>query len=107
MIRADRMVFAGSLTDAVGSAAPLEPRVAADLAALPGVAGTFGVRYRGPEFNGTKVFLTALDAREYLALTNPRLPGGLTAFAQLSLLPGSDGTVVSDNFARRHKCRRR
>ena len=101
VIRADRMVFAGSLTDAMGSAAPLEPRVAAEVAALPGVEGTFGVRYRSPEFNGTRIFLTALDARDYMALTNPRLPAGVTAYRPLALLPGSDGTVVSENFARR------
>lgn len=103
VIRADRMVFAGSLTDAVGSAAPLEPRVVGELAARPGVQGTFGIRYGGPEFNGTKVFLTALDVSDYLRLTASRLPHGLAAFSTLSLLVGSDGTVVSDNFARRHK----
>jgi putative ABC transport system permease protein len=103
VIQADRMVFTGSLTDVYGAQTPLEPRVAAELAALPGVQGTFGVRYRSPEFNDTKVFLTALDAREYLDLTGPRLPGGLTSYRQLELLPGSDGAVISENFARRHR----
>jgi putative ABC transport system permease protein len=99
------MVFSGSLSEAVASAAPLDSRVPRELALLPGVEGVFGVRYRTPDYNGTKVFLTALDAAEYVRLTAPRLSGGLKAYAEIGRLAGADGAVVSENFARRHAVR--
>jgi putative ABC transport system permease protein len=103
IIQADRMVFSGSLSEAIASAAPVDARVPRELALLPGVEGVFGVRYRTPDYNGTKIFLTALDAGEYVRLTGPRLADGLQAYANIGQLAGSDGTVVSENFARRHR----
>ena len=105
VVRADLYLTAGTLVESAGSHAPLGPEYTAELAKLPGVAGVVAVRYARPEFNGTVVFVAALDADTYADLTGPRLPGGLKALSQLRRLPGGDRALVSDNFVLRHGVR--
>jgi putative ABC transport system permease protein len=102
VVQADRFVAAGMLAESASSHAPMGPEVAGELARLPGVAGVVGVRYVRPEYNGTVVFVAALDADAYADLSAPRVPGGLKALGELRKLAGGDRVLVSDNFAVRH-----
>ena len=105
VIVADRYVFAGNLTEATSSQAPMEANILKDLAALPGVQGVSGLRYVRPEYNGTIVFMTAIDARAYADLAGPRAPDNLRGLQLLRELPGRNAVLVSDNFAYKHGVR--
>jgi putative ABC transport system permease protein len=60
------------------------------------------IRYSRPEFNGTVVYLIAVDAVEYATATRERVPTGLPDLEKFLALPGTDDVLVSENFARRH-----
>ena len=60
------------------------------------------IRYSRPEYNGTIVYLIAMDAVEYARATRDRVPTGLPDLEKFLALPGTDDVLVSENFARRH-----
>jgi putative ABC transport system permease protein len=112
VVQADHFVYSGNMTAANSSNSPMSPTVAHDLKRLPGVEDVMTIRYARPEFNGTMVYLVALDVRTYAAATGPRVPAGaidLDRFPQLE-----DGhpdhvrankVLVSENFLVRHAVR--
>ena len=103
VIRAEKLVFAADITQATSSQAPLEPAVVAELRQVPGVDGVVGFRYVRPEYHGTVVFLTALDAEVYARETAIRAGRGADAFRPAASLAGKRGCIVSDNFLRKHR----
>ena len=105
VIQADRFVFSGSLTEATSSQTPMESPVVRDLASLPGVAGVTGIRYVRPEYNGTIVYMTAIDAASYADHTTGRLSAGAQGLDKLRELPGRNVVMVSENFAYKHAVR--
>ncbi len=105
VIQADRYVFAGNLTEATSSQAPMEPQVERELARLPGVEGVSGIRYVRPEYNGTVVFLIAIDGAAYAEHTGRRRPTNHAGLDKLKALRGGRAVLVSDNFALKHGVR--
>jgi putative ABC transport system permease protein len=105
VIQADRYVFAGNLTEATSSQTPMEPHLMRELARLTGVEGVTGLRYVRPEYNGTVVFLIAIDAVAYAEHTGRRRPTDLAGLEKLRQLDAGDSVLVSDNFALKHGIR--
>ena len=71
---------------------------------MPGVESAAGVRYMRPEYNGTVLFLTAIDVDQFVGPSQARGAGRAAANStQFRELAGPDGVLVSDNFARRHE----
>lgn len=104
VIQADRFVFAGNLTEATSSQSPLPSEAVRELSRLPGVEGAVGIRYCRAAFNGTTVFVIAVDANAYAEHTAPRMPSaGHRRHNLMQQLPGSNRVLVSENFAVRHK----
>ncbi|HEY1187540.1 MAG TPA: ABC transporter permease, partial [Gemmata sp.] len=110
VVQADHFVFSGNMTAANSSNSPMSASVARDLKALPGVENVMTIRYYRPEFNGTIVYLVALDASTYAettALRAPELAPELKPFPELADdHPGHVGVnkvLVSENFVARHK----
>jgi putative ABC transport system permease protein len=103
VVQADHFVFSGSMTTANSSNSPMAASVARDIRALPGVDRVMTIRYARPEFNGTIVYLIALDATDYARATRARVPGGLPDLEKFLSLPGTDDVLVSENFAARHR----
>ena len=101
-IQADRFIFSGNLAEAIGSQNPLDPQILKDLAKLPGVEGVAGLRYVRPDFNGTIIFLTAIDAVAYVEGTAKRIPQNAERLEKLKALSKGNVIVISDNFALRH-----
>ena len=104
-VLADEYVFAGNMAEATSSATPMDPGIARELGRLPGVERVTGLRYVRPEFNGTIVFMMAIDAGPFADAVQPRgadRPADLDKFRGLA---GRDAVVVSDNFARKHNVR--
>jgi putative ABC transport system permease protein len=102
VVQAEHFVFSGNMTSATSSNSPMGPNVARDLRALPGVDRVMTIRYARPEYNGTIVFLIAVDTAEYARGTRERVPDGLPDLEKFLALPGTDDVLVSDNFALRH-----
>ncbi|OWK38273.1 ABC transporter permease protein [Fimbriiglobus ruber] len=102
VIQADRFVFAGNLTEAASSQTPMDSHVREELARLPGVEGVVGIRYIRPEYNGTVVFMVAIDALSYAEETVKRVPGNKEGLAKLHALPRGNVILVSENFALKH-----
>ena len=102
VIQADLFVFGGSLTEATSSQTPMLREDIEGLRKLPGVAGVTGIRYVRPEFNGTIVFLTALDAQIYAEQTSLKAGDDLEGLTKVRKLTGDRDIIVSDNFALRH-----
>jgi putative ABC transport system permease protein len=102
VVQADHFVFAGNMTSANSSNSPMSATVARDLASLPTVERVMSIRYSRPEFNGTVVYLIALDAEAYVKATRARVPSGLPDLERFLELPGTNDILVSHNFARRH-----
>ncbi|MBN9119793.1 MAG: FtsX-like permease family protein [Planctomycetes bacterium] len=102
VVQADHFVFSGNMTSANSSNSPMAATVARDLRALPGVDRVMTIRYSRPEYNGTVVYLVALDAIEYARATRARVPRGLPDLEKFLDLPDTDDILVSDNFAARH-----
>ena len=102
VVVADQFVFAGNMTSANSSNSPMSVADANQLRALPAVERVMTIRYSRPEFNGTVVYLIALDAEAYARATRARVPTGLPDVEKFLDLPGTDDVLVSENFARRH-----
>jgi len=102
VVQADHFVFSGNMTSANSSNSPMSEVVARDLRALPDVDRVMTIRYARPEFNGTIVYLIAVDAVEYAKATRARQPSGLPDLEKFLALPGSNDVLVSENFTRRH-----
>jgi putative ABC transport system permease protein len=102
VVQADHFVFSGNMTSANSSNSPMADTVTRDLEALPGVERVMAIRYSRPEFNGTIVYLIALDAEAYVKATRARVPVGLEGMERFLDLPGTNDVLVSENFARRH-----
>lgn len=102
VVQADHFVFAGNMTSANSSNSPMSDGVARELAALPPVERVMTIRYSRPEFNGTVIYLIALDAEAYARATRARVPTGLPDLEKFLDLPGTNDVLVSENFARRH-----
>src|SRR5262249_45095987 len=62
VVSADLIIICGD-PNSNSSMLPMQPEVASELRALPGVEATMAVRYAQREFNGRQVFITALDAQ--------------------------------------------
>ena len=105
VVQADHFVFAGNMTTANSSNSPIADGVARDLAALPAVERVMSIRYSRPEYNGTVVYMIALDAESYVRATRARVPSGMPGLEQFLDLPGTNDVLVSENFARRHNVR--
>lgn len=102
VVQADVLVFSGDMTTANSSFSPMEENVAREIEKLPGVDRVMSLRYSRPEFNGTIVYMIALDAEAYARATRSRLPTGIPGLEQFLDLPGTDDVLVSDNFIVRH-----
>ena len=102
VIQADQFVFGGSLTEATSSQTPMQREDVEGLRKLPGVAGVAGLRYVRPEFNGTVIFLTALDAQVYAEQTSLKAGDELEGLTKVRKLTGPRDVIVSDNFILRH-----
>lgn len=102
VVQAEHFVFSGTMTSASSSNSPMTAGVARDLRALPGVDRVMTVRYSRPEYNGTIVYLVAVDAADYAGATRARVPEGLPDLEKFQALPGTDDILISDNFAARH-----
>lgn len=102
VVVADQFVFAGNMTSANSSNSPMAEADVKALRALPAVERVMTIRYSRPEFNGTVVYLIALDAEAYARATRARVPNGLPDVEKFLDLPGTDDVLVSDNFALRH-----
>ncbi|MDB5307482.1 MAG: macB 1 [Gemmataceae bacterium] len=102
VVQADYFVLAGNMTTANSSNSPMAAAVVRDLKALPAVEQVMAIRYSRPEFNGTVVYLIALDAEAYTRATRARVPAGLPDLERFLELPGTNDVLVSENFARRH-----
>ncbi len=103
IIQADQLLAAGDITEAISSQCPCDPEVIRQLKALPGVDAVAGIRYVRPEYNGTFVFMTAIDMDQFVDPSQARGPNGLPQLDKLRKLPNRDGVVISDNFAVWHK----
>ena len=103
IIQADQLLAAGGITEAIGSQCPCDPEVIRELKTVPGVQAVAGIRYVRPDFNGTTVFMTAIDMDQFIDPSQARGPNGLPQLDKLRKLPNRDGVVISDNFAVWHK----
>src|SRR5262249_9804241 len=90
VVQADHFVFSGNMTAANSSNSPMAESVARELRALPGVDRVMTIRYARPEYNGTIVYLIAVDAVDYARATRARVPHGLPDLKKLLDLPGTD-----------------
>jgi putative ABC transport system permease protein len=112
VVQADHFVFSGNMTAANSSNSPMAPTVAGDLKALPGVADVMAIRYARPEFNGTVVYVVALDAATYAQTTGARVSAAAVDFDRFPQLDDNDPgnarankVLVSENFLARHATR--
>lgn len=103
VVQADHFVFSGNMTASTSSNSPMGSAVARDLAAMPEVDHVMSIRYYRPEYNGTVIYLIALDATEYARATRERVPHGLPDLEKFLSLPGTDDILVSENFLARHR----
>ena len=103
IIQADQLLAAGDVSDAIASQGPCDPEVLRELKSVEGVQSVAGIRYVRPEYNGTYVFLTAIDMDAFIDPSQARADNGLPQLDKLRKLPNRDGVVISDNFAVRHK----
>jgi putative ABC transport system permease protein len=102
VIQADQFVLAGSMTTTTSSNSPMPGSIPAELKKLPSVEQTVGIRYARPDFNGTVVYLIAIDAEQYSTATRGRSPTGMPDLERFRELPGTNNVLVSHNFAVRH-----
>lgn len=102
VVQADHFIFSGNMTAANSSNSPMADSVAREIRALPAVDRVMTIRYSRPEYNGTIVYLIALDAVEYTRATRDRVPTGLPDLEKFLSLPNTNDVLVSENFLRRH-----
>ncbi|MDY3562552.1 ABC transporter permease [Gemmata sp. JC673] len=110
VVQADHFVFNGNMTSANSSNSPMSANVARDLKGLPGVEDVMSIRYYRPEYNGTVVYLVALDVKTYAGTMRhraPELASDLEVFPELDDThpdhSGANKVLVSHNFVERHK----
>jgi putative ABC transport system permease protein len=103
MIQADQYVFSDNLMSATWSQAPMEPRVVEEIRKVPGVNRATGLRFMHPDYNGTIVFLLALDCRTFADAVFARGAGppDLEKYRHVA----GKRVLVSENFAVRHGVR--
>jgi putative ABC transport system permease protein len=107
IIQADQFVAGGSVTEAISSqmSAAVDPEKMRRLKAVPGVEHVAGIRYMRRDYNGTVIFMTALDVDQFVDPSQARGPNGLPQLDKFRPLAGTDGVVMSENFATRHGVR--
>jgi putative ABC transport system permease protein len=105
IIQADQFVAAGNVTEAISSMCPIDPAVLGELERIPGVEAAAGLRYVRPEYNGTIIYLTAVDVDKFVDPSQAQGPDGLPQLNKFRGLVHRDGVVMSDNFAVRHSVR--
>jgi putative ABC transport system permease protein len=103
MLRADLYVFGGSMATGTSSGAPMEASVVTALGQQPGVLKTTAIRFARPEFNGTIVYLIAVDAASFAETMTSRGDGPADLYKYRAVR--DDRVVVSENFADRHRIR--
>lgn len=110
VVQADHFVFSGNMTTANSSNSPMAAKVAGELKDIAGVEDVMSIRYARPEFNGTVVYLVALDVTTYARATRGRVPDGVIDFSKFPELDdahpahgGANKVLVSDNFLARHR----
>lgn len=110
VVQADHFVFSGNMTAANSSNSPMSATVARDLKAVPGVENVMSIRYYRPEFNGTIVYLVALDVNTYAETTAQRAPELAPELKPFPAIAdehpehtGVNKVLVSHNFVERHK----
>jgi putative ABC transport system permease protein len=95
-VSADMFVVSGDPNAAIGIMA-MQPEVAQQLRAIPGVETTMTIRYAQPDFNGRVVFLTAIDAQVYHDSNRNR--SKLPKLGLFKKLLEPNTCLVSENFA--------
>jgi len=103
VIQADQFVAAGSIASALGSWNPLDPKLVDEVSQIPGVESAAGIRYMRPSFNGTVLYLTAVDFDKFVGPSQARGPNGLPQLDKMKAAAGKEGVLVSDNFLAKHK----
>ena len=99
VIRADAYLFWGNLASATSSMTPMDPKIADEVRKIDGVDRVVGLRAYRPEFRGTLVQVTGIDAVDYCRALRKRLPEGLPTLEKFEQLPKGNFAVISDNFA--------
>jgi putative ABC transport system permease protein len=102
LIQADQFVFAGNIATATSSQSPFESQVLRDMAKIPGVEDVTSIRYVRPNYNGTLIFMLAMDTQRFADATQLRAPGGAPGLDAFRKLPRKNAVVMSDNFALKH-----
>lgn len=103
VIQADQFVAAGSVSSAISSMCPSDPRLVYEVSRIPGVESAAGIRYMRPTYNGTVLFLTAVDYDTFVGPSQARGPDGLPQLDKMRAAAGKEGVLVSDNFLAKHK----
>nr|MCU0706294.1 ABC transporter permease [Fimbriiglobus sp.] len=103
VIQADQFVAAGTVSSAISSMCPADPKLVADVAKIDGVESAAGIRYMRPTYNGTVLFLTAIDYETFVGPSQARGPDGLPQLDKFRAAAGKEGVLVSDNFLAKHK----
>jgi putative ABC transport system permease protein len=100
ILRADMYVFGGNMATGTSSGAPMDPRIVPELASQPGITRTTAIRFSRPHYNGTLIYVIALDTREFSGelLRRGFGPPDIVKYQRVT---GTD-IVVSENFAVRH-----
>jgi putative ABC transport system permease protein len=100
ILRADLYIFGGSMATGTSSGAPMDPAVVTELAAKPGIERTTAIRFARPIFNGTLIYVIALDADAFATKLESRGfgPPDLQKYHRVT----GRNVVVSENFAVRH-----
>ena len=102
IIQADQFVAAGSVSSAISSMSPSDPKLVNEVAAIEGVESAAGIRYMRPSFNGTVLYLTAIDYDKFVGPSQARGRDGLPQLDKMRAAAGKEGVVVSDNFLAKH-----
>ncbi len=103
VIQADQFVAAGPIASAISSMCPSDPKLVDELAKIEGVESAAGIRYMRPTYNGTVLFLTAIDYDKFVGPSQARGPDGLPQLDKMRAAVGKEGVLVSDNFLAKHK----
>ncbi len=103
VIQADQFVAAGSVSSAISSMCPSDPKLVDEVAKIEGVESAAGIRYMRPTYNGTVLFLTAVDYDKFVGPSQARGPDGLPQLDKMRAAVGKEGVLVSDNFLAKHK----
>ncbi len=103
VIQADQFVAAGPVSSAISSMCPSDPKLVDEVAKIEGVESAAGIRYMRPTYNGTVLFLTAIDYDKFVGPSQARGPDGLPQLDKMQAAVGKEGVLVSDNFLAKHK----